>query len=51
LQECGPLSERALLAASELDSERFRQQLEVERSNGAIRATSEDGQELLEAKQ
>jgi type I restriction enzyme S subunit len=51
LQECGALSERALLAASELDSERFRQQLEVERSNGAIRVTSEDGQELLEAKQ
>ncbi|MCX5949369.1 MAG: restriction endonuclease subunit S [Cyanobacteria bacterium] len=51
LQECGALSERALLAASELDPERFRQQFEVEHSNGAIRETSEDGQVLLEANQ
>jgi hypothetical protein len=33
----------------ELDPERFRQQLEVERSNGALRETREVGQVLLVA--
>jgi len=51
LQECGALSERALLAASELDPDRFRQQLALERSSGAIRVTGVDGQEVLEAQQ
>jgi type I restriction enzyme, S subunit len=49
LHECGVLSERALLAASELDPERFRVQLELERARGAVRETHEDGQVLLEA--
>ena len=49
LQECGALSERALRAASELDSERFRAQLALERSRGTVRETSEDGRVLLEA--
>ena len=49
LQECGALSERALLAASELDPDRFWQQLALERLSGAIRVTGVDGQEVLEA--
>ena len=49
LQECGALSERALLAASELDPAGFRAQLAVEQGMGAIRETAEDGQVLLEA--
>ena len=49
LQECGALSERALLAASELDPAGFRAQLALEQGMGAIRATSEDEQVLLEA--
>ena len=50
LKECGALSERALLAASELEPARFRAQLTLERQRGAIRDTPEDGgQVLLEA--
>ena len=50
LRECGALSERALLAASELEPARFRAQLALERQRGAIRDTPEDGgQVLLEA--
>lgn len=50
LRECGALSERALLAASELEPARFRAQLALERQRGAIRDTTEDdGQVLLEA--
>ena len=49
LHECGALSERALLAASELDPAGFRAQLALEQGMGAIRETAEDGQVLLEA--
>ena len=50
LRECGALSERALLAASELEPARFRAQLALEQGRGAIGATAEDGgQVLLEA--
>ena len=50
LKECGALSERALLAASELEPARFRAQLTLERQRGAIQDTPEDsGQVLLEA--
>jgi type I restriction enzyme S subunit len=49
LQECGALSERALLAASELDPACFRAQLALEQGMGAIRETAQDGQVLLEA--
>jgi type I restriction enzyme S subunit len=50
LKECGALSERALLAASELEPARFRAQLTLERQRGAILDTPEDsGQVLLEA--
>jgi restriction endonuclease S subunit len=48
LQECGALSERALLAASELDPDHFLVQLELERASGAVRVTCEDGQAVLE---
>jgi len=47
LKECGALSERALLAASELEPARFRAQLALERGRGAIRATAEDGEQVL----
>lgn len=50
LRECGALSERALLAASELEPARFRAQLALEQGRGAILETTEDdGQEVLEA--
>jgi type I restriction enzyme S subunit len=50
LRECGSLSEKALLAASELDPARFRAQLAEERSRGSLRDTvDEDCQALLEA--
>jgi type I restriction enzyme S subunit len=49
LRECGALSERALLAASELDPASFQAQLTHERSLGAIGNVVDDGQELLEA--
>lgn len=47
LQECGPLSEKALLAASELDPARFRRQLQLELQAGTIREAMEEGQRLL----
>ncbi len=49
LRECGALSERALLAASELDPAGFQAQLALERELGAIQETLEDGEVLLEA--
>jgi hypothetical protein len=49
LRECGALSERALLAASELDPASFQAQLAHERSLGAIGNVDDDGLELLEA--
>ena len=49
LQECGALSERALLAASELEPEGFFTQLERELRLGSIRQSREEGQDLLEA--
>jgi type I restriction enzyme S subunit len=49
LRECGALSERALLAASELDPASFQAQLTHERSLGTIGNACDDGQELLEA--
>jgi len=49
LRECGALSERALLAASELDPASFQAQLAHERHLGAIGHVVDDGQELLEA--
>ena len=49
LPECGTLSEKALLAASELDPERFRVQLALERASGAVRERREDAQLMLEA--
>lgn len=45
LQECGALSERALLAASELEPGRFRRQLELEMKAGRIREELEEGGE------
>ena len=49
LKECGALSERALLAASELEPEGFFTQLERELRLGSIRQSREEGQVLLEA--
>jgi len=49
LQECGALSERALLAASELEPEGFFTQQERELRLGSIRQSREEGQVLLEA--
>jgi len=49
LRECGALSERALLAASELDPANFQAQLAHERSLGTIGHVVDDDQELLEA--
>jgi len=49
LRECGALSERALLAASELEPEGFFTQLERELQLGLIRQSREEGQVLLEA--
>jgi type I restriction enzyme S subunit len=47
LQECGALSERALLAASELDPGRFRRQLALEVEAGKIRTERQGGQQVL----
>ena len=47
LQECGALSERALLAASELEPRRFRAQLQQEMQAGRIREGLEDGEKVL----
>lgn len=41
LKECGDLSERALLAASELEAKRFQQQLALELKHGSIHETDE----------
>jgi type I restriction enzyme S subunit len=49
LRECGALSERALLAASELEPEGFVTQLERELQLGLILQSREEGQVLLEA--
>jgi type I restriction enzyme S subunit len=49
LRECGPLSERALLAASELDHRSFDLQLETELKQGRVRRVDDDGQVLVEA--
>ena len=47
LQECGALSERALLAASELETGLFRRQLAMEVESGNIRREMEGGQQVL----
>ena len=47
LQECGALSERALLAASELEPGRFRRQLEIEIEAGRITEALEEGERVL----
>jgi len=49
LRECGALSERALLAASELEPQRFQQQLYRELESGTAREVQDNGQVLLEA--
>jgi type I restriction enzyme S subunit len=49
LRECGALSERALLAVSELEPERFEQQLFLELERGTAREVQANGQVLLEA--
>ena len=49
LRECGPLSERALLAVSELEPERFQQQLYRELESGTAREVQDNGQVVLEA--
>jgi hypothetical protein len=49
LRECGALSEKALLEASELEPARFRAQLELEVQAGRIRQTWEDGEDLWAA--
>jgi len=49
LRECGPLSERALWAVSELEPERFEQQLFQELERGTAREVQANGQVLLEA--
>ena len=49
LRECGALSEKALLAASELEPQRFAAQLELEQAAGRIRPCWEDGEEMWEA--
>ena len=47
LKECGALSERALLAASELEPGRFAEQLQLELQAGTIRDELEDGVRVL----
>jgi type I restriction enzyme S subunit len=49
LRECGALSERALLAISELEPERFEHQLFRELEKGTAREVQANGQVLLEA--
>ena len=49
LRECGALSERALLAVSELEPQRFQQQLYRELESGTAREVQDNGQVLLEA--
>ena len=47
LRECGALSERALLAASELEPGRFTEQLQLEMQAGKIREELEEGERVL----
>jgi type I restriction enzyme S subunit len=47
LRECGALSERALLAASELEAARFRRQLQIEIEAGRISEAMEEGERVL----
>ncbi len=47
LRECGALSERALLAASDLAPERFQRQLAKEMDAGRIREDLEEGERVL----
>jgi hypothetical protein len=47
LQECGALSERALLAASELEPGRFQRQLALEVASGNIWKELEEGEPVL----
>jgi type I restriction enzyme S subunit len=49
LRKCGALSERALLAVSELEPQRFQQQLYRELESGTAREVQDNGQVLLEA--
>lgn len=49
LRECGALSERALLAASELEPQQFQRQLRLGLERGSVRKVQDDGQVLLEA--
>lgn len=49
LRECGALSEKALLAASELDPARFRAQLALELQAGGLQQRWEEGEALWEA--
>ena len=49
LRECGALSEQALLAVSELEPQRFQQQLYRELESGTAREVQDNGQVLLEA--
>ncbi len=49
LRECGALSRKALLAASELEPRRFEAQLALEHESRHIQPTGEDGEELWEA--
>jgi type I restriction enzyme S subunit len=49
LRECGALSRKALLAASELKPRRFETQLALEHQSRHIQPTWEDGEELWEA--
>jgi type I restriction enzyme S subunit len=49
LRECGALSERALWAVSELEPQRFQQQLYRELESGTAREVQDNGQVLLEA--
>jgi|694.fasta_scaffold03709_16 type I restriction enzyme S subunit len=49
LREFGPLSERALWAVSELEPQRFQQQLYRELESGTAREVQDNGQVLLEA--
>jgi type I restriction enzyme S subunit len=47
LRECGALSERALLAASDLAPEHFQRQLAIEMDAGRIREDLEEGERVL----
>lgn len=47
LRECGALSERALLAASELETGLFRRQLAMEMEAGSIRTERQGDQQVL----